>query len=84
MKNVRIYTTTNCGYCVAAKRLCQQKGIPFEEIDLTHNYDLRQKLSEENGFYRTVPMIFIGDQFIGGFTELDHLRKTGALDSALA
>lgn len=83
MKIVRIYTTTNCGFCVAAKRLCVQNSLPFEEIDLTYNHELRQRLSEENGHYRTVPMIFIGDRFIGGFTELDRLKRTGELDLAL-
>jgi glutaredoxin 3 len=81
MKTIRIYTTTNCSYCVAAKRLCQQLGLPFEEIDLTENHELRASLSAQNGHYRTVPMIFIDDAFIGGFTELDQMRRAGKLSS---
>ena len=81
MKTVRIYTTTNCAYCVAAKRLCDQLKLPYEEIDLTHNHELRAKVSAENGHYRTVPMIFIDNVFIGGFTELDQMRRSGKLSS---
>jgi glutaredoxin 3 len=81
MKTVRIYTTTNCTYCVAAKRLCDQLKLPYEEIDLTQNHELRAKVSAENGHYRTVPMIFIDNVFIGGFTELDQMRRSGKLSS---
>ena len=79
MKTIRIYTTTNCGYCVAAKRLCDQRSLPYTEIDLTENDELRSTLSAQNGHYRTVPMIFIDDVFIGGFTELDQMRRSGKL-----
>lgn len=81
MKTVRIYTTTNCTYCVAAKRLCDQLKLPYEEIDLTQNHELRAKVSAENDHYRTVPMIFIDNVFIGGFTELDQMRRSGKLSS---
>jgi glutaredoxin 3 len=40
---------------------------------------LRQKLSDEQNGYRTVPMIFIGSHFVGGYTDLVALDKTGKL-----
>lgn len=79
MRDVKVYTTTYCGYCGAAKRLLEQVGLPFEEIGLDDKPELRKKLSEENGHYRTVPMIFIDGQFIGGFTDLQTLHKQGKL-----
>ena len=79
MTRVRIFSTISCPYCVAAKRLLDQLSVPYEEIDLTNNPTLRSKISAENGHYRTVPMIFIGDDFIGGFRELDGLHKAGEL-----
>jgi glutaredoxin len=36
-------------------------------------------LSEENGHYRTIPMIFIDGKFIGGFSDLQALQKQGRL-----
>ena len=79
MREVKIYTTQVCPYCVQAKRLLTQLKLPYEELGLDDKPELRQKLSEENRGYRTVPMIFIDDQFIGGYTELLALHKQGKL-----
>jgi glutaredoxin 3 len=79
MQEITVYTTPVCPYCVSAKRLLSQKGLPFKEVDLERDPELRQKLSAENGGYRTVPMIFIGTEFIGGYSELAALDKSGGL-----
>ena len=34
MKPVEIYTSPLCGFCHAAKRLLNQKGVEFSEIDI--------------------------------------------------
>lgn len=80
IKNIKIYTTTVCGYCVNAKALLKRLNLPFEEIGLDDKPDLRLKLSADNNGYRTVPMIFIDDKFIGGYQELVDLHKSGALN----
>ena len=79
MPEVKVYTGSNCGYCNAAKKLLQTAGISYEEIGLDDKPDLRTRLSEENGHYRTVPMIFVDGKFIGGFTDLQTLHKQGKL-----
>lgn len=79
MKDIKVYTTNFCSYCVSAKRLLEKANLPFEEIHLDGQPELRRKLSEENGGYRTVPMIFIDGQFIGGYTELAALQRSGKL-----
>jgi glutaredoxin 3 len=76
---VRVYTTNVCPYCVAAKRLLKELGVDFEEINLENQHELRMKLSQENGGWRTVPMIFVGDRFIGGFTDMKAVHDRGAL-----
>ena len=83
MKPVRVYTTVACGYCVSAKRLLQHRQIPFEEIDVSRDQVARSWLVEATG-RTTVPQIFVGDQSIGGFTELRSLDASGALDRMLA
>jgi glutaredoxin 3 len=79
MREIIVYTTNVCPYCVAAKRLLQQRNYPFTEVNLEQDPELRMKLSQENGGYRTVPMIFIGGKFIGGFDELNKLDRAGRL-----
>jgi glutaredoxin 3 len=80
MQEITIYSTKICPYCDAAKRLLTQKGYPFKDVDLSNNPDLRMKLSSEQNGWRTVPMIFIGKNFVGGFTELAALDKKGELE----
>ena len=82
MKKVTVYTTSYCPYCFRAKRLLEQKNIPFQEIDITENPEQRKKLEKKTG-WMTVPMIFIGDEFIGGADELYALEKSGELESKL-
>jgi len=83
MKPVRIYTTDYCGYCVRAKQLLERKGVPFEEIDVTGDDEMRRKLVEMSGGQRTVPQIFIGDAHVGGYTDLAKLDREGELDRML-
>ncbi|MGE0172785.1 MAG: glutaredoxin domain-containing protein [Oligoflexales bacterium] len=76
---VKLYTTDYCSYCVAAKRLLDQLSIPFQEVRLDNDPETRERLSRENNGYRTVPMIFIDDKFIGGYTELAALHRNNQL-----
>ncbi len=83
MNPVRVYTTQVCPYCIRAKLLLRDRGIAYEEIDVTGDHDKRQWLVETTR-RRTVPQIFIGDEPIGGFDELRELDRTGELKKKLA
>ncbi len=79
MQKIRVYTTSVCPYCIQAKRLLQQLNLDYEEINLENDQTLRLQLSAENNGWRTVPMIFVGETFIGGYNELVALHKQNAL-----
>jgi glutaredoxin 3 len=81
--HVKIYTREWCGYCTAALRLLEQKGVDFEHIDCTGNPELRRWLVEATG-RTTVPQIFIDDKAVGGYTDLRALDERGILDRLLA
>lgn len=81
---VQIYTTTYCPYCVRAKALLARKGVHFEEIDVTDDPALREKMVRLAGGRRTVPEIFINGKIIGGFEELRALDDSGELDAMLS
>ena len=78
-----MYTTEWCGYCVRAKALLQQRGIPFEELALDDDPAFRQKVLDATGGW-TVPQILIDGKPIGGYVELWQLDRSGRLDELLA
>jgi glutaredoxin 3 len=84
MVSVKIYTTNYCGYCAAAKDFLREKGLSFEEIDVTGDDELRARLVEMSSGMRTVPQIFIGNKHIGGYTDLRRLDADGSLITLLA
>jgi len=84
MSRVTLYTTSLCPFCHAAKRLLSSLGADVDETSLDSEPELLQRLSQENGGWRTVPMIFIGDRFIGGFRELNELHGRGELTALLS
>ncbi len=77
MKPIRIYTTKICPYCISAKRLLEARKLSYEEVNVS-DPKARVELSEKSGM-RTVPVIYIGEELVGGFTELDALDKAGRL-----
>jgi glutaredoxin 3 len=78
MARVEVYTTRTCPYCVRAKRLLEERGIPFTEIDVGADDDLRADLIRRTG-RRTVPQIFINGESIGGYEELHALDVSAEL-----
>jgi len=84
MKPVEIYTSPLCGFCHAAKRLLNQKGIDFSEIDVLAQPGRKAEMIQRANGGRTVPQIFIGDTHVGGSDELHALERAGKLDALLA
>ena len=82
MSKVTIYTKTYCPYCVHAKNLLQNKGVEYVEENLEERPEELRALIQKTGM-RTVPQIFIGDELVGGFTELSAMDKSGELDKKL-
>jgi glutaredoxin 3 len=80
---VLVYSQPFCGYCTAAKRLLEQKGVEYTEIDVLRDPSKREEMIERSG-KQTVPQIFFGARHIGGFDELNALHRRGELDKALA
>jgi len=76
---VTLYTRRWCSYCFAARRLFKKLRVDLVEIPLDRRPRLRGEISEKAGGWRTVPMVFIGDRFIGGYTEVAALHRRGEL-----
>jgi glutaredoxin 3 len=73
-----VWSKYHCPFCDQAKALLEQRGIPYEERKIGDGYT-REDLLEAIPTARTVPQIYLGDQYIGGFTELrKHLTEQAA------
>ena len=83
MKEVKIYTTQSCPFCVRAKRLLEKKGVEYEELRVDLKPELIAESVEKSGGLRTVPQIFVGDYHVGGCDELYDLDEQNKLDSIL-
>ena len=84
MPRVIIYTKLFCPYCTRAKRLLSEKGVAFEEIDITFDGKKRDEMLGRANGRHTVPQIFIGDHHVGGSDDLAALEAAGELDPLLA
>jgi glutaredoxin 3 len=83
MSKVQIYTTNWCPYCNAAKALLDDKGIAYDEVDVT-DPELRMDMVQRAHGRRTVPQIFIAERHIGGYDDLAALERRGQLDLLLS
>lgn len=84
MPTVEIYTSPLCGFCHAAKRLLNQKGASFVEVDVLVDPARKPEMIQRAGGKKTVPQIFIGDTHVGGCDELYALERAGKLDALLS
>jgi glutaredoxin 3 len=83
MKNVTIYTTQSCPYCIKAKKLLEKKGVHYQELKIDLNSELVDEAITKSGGRRTVPQIFIGDYHVGGCDDLYALENANKLDGLL-
>ena len=73
-----VYSKPACPFCDQAKSLLESKNLPYEVINLDvgqpkiqgEKYISREDLLAKIPTARTMPQIFNGEAYIGGFTEL--------------
>ena len=79
---IKIYSTSWCPSCVAAKQLLSSKGIKFEEINIEEIGMSREDLGKLTGGM-SVPQIVINETNIGGFDKLMMMNQSGELEKLL-
>jgi glutaredoxin 3 len=82
MAKITMYSTSWCGFCTMARRLLEQKGQTWEEIDVDAVAGAREEMMQKSG-RQTVPQIWIGERHVGGYDDLSALASTGELDRLL-
>jgi monothiol glutaredoxin len=71
-----------CGFTIETREFFEKYGYPFEIIDVLHNMDKRQVLSEMTN-WPTLPKVFINGQFYGDTDILGQMERTGELQELL-
>jgi glutaredoxin 3 len=78
MEAIRMYSTEPCPFCSQAKALLERRGLEFEEINLSKDPEGRAELAARTGMM-TFPQVFVGEELVGGFTELQEADASGRL-----
>ncbi|QPM91441.1 glutaredoxin 3 [Pseudooceanicola algae] len=84
MQEIEIYTTRFCGFCHAAKRLLDERGLAYSEIDVTGDSEGRAAMTQRAAGRTSVPQIFVGTTHVGGCDDLYALDSSGKLDSLIS
>ena len=77
IKNVKVYSKTDCVYCTHSKNYLKSFGIDYEEVNLDDSSKrdaffakLNRFADDDDELITTVPQIYINDEHIGGFDGL--------------
>jgi glutaredoxin 3 len=83
MAKITVYSTDPCSFCERAKALLDRRGLAYEEINLAKDAVGRTELVQRTGMM-SFPQIIIGNEIVGGFTELVHADQAGRLTELAA
>lgn len=70
---IKVYTSDTCSYCKMVKEYLSEKGVEYEEMNISKDPEARKELISEG--FMGVPVVYIGDEVIQGFDKkkLDEL-----------
>ena len=65
-KNVRVYSTSTCPWCIRAKQFLKENNIDFQDIDVSANQQAADEMMQKTG-QMGVPVLDIDGEIIVGF-----------------
>ena len=72
-KNVKVYSTPTCPYCIRAKQFLKENAVNFNDIDVSSDQDAAQEMIKKSG-QMGVPVIDIDGELIVGFDK-DKIKR---------
>lgn len=76
MANVKIYTTSWCVYCKAAKEFFKANNIKYDEIDVENDQKAQEEMIHKSG-QLGVPVIEVNGEIFVGFDKRGLARALG-------
>ena len=74
-----MYTSDYCPFCQMSYKILAGKGVTYKKILVDGNPDIWKEIYQKTGKH-TVPQIYIGGKYIGGFQELNAAERSGELN----
>jgi alkyl hydroperoxide reductase subunit F len=78
MDSVTIYSTAGCPFCSKAKKFLKERGVSFQEIEAPLGSEAWEEMRAKTGS-QSLPQILVGDEPLGGYSDLVNLEATGEL-----
>jgi glutaredoxin 3 len=66
MAKVKVFSTPSCPYCVTLKEYLKEKGVDFEDLDVSQDETALDEMTEKSG-QMGVPVVLIDDAVVIGF-----------------
>ena len=63
---VRVFTSVSCPYCFTLMEFLKEKGIEFEEVDVSKNEKARDEMIKKSGRLEA-PIVEIDGEIVVGF-----------------
>ena len=73
-KTVKIYSSPTCPYCRKTKEFLTEKGVAFDDYDVTADQDALEEMKKISGSARSIPVISVDDIVMVGFDQ-SHLEE---------
>ncbi len=67
-KNVKVYSTSACPYCVMAKQFLKGKNVEFEDVNVSVDQQAAEEMVTKSG-QTGVPVLDIEGEIIVGFDQ---------------
>ncbi len=65
-KNVKVYSTPTCPYCIRAKQFLKDNNVVYEDIDVSVDEQAAEEMIKKSG-QMGVPVLEIDAQIVVGF-----------------
>jgi glutaredoxin-like YruB-family protein len=75
-KQITVYSTPTCPYCVRVKQFLKDNKAVFEDIDVSVNHEKAEEMIEKSG-QMGVPVLDIGGEIIVGFDKERIIKALG-------
>ena len=66
MKNVMVYSTPTCPWCIRTKQFLKENNVPFTDFDVSSNSKKAEEMTQKSG-QMGVPVLDIEGTIIVGF-----------------